>query len=104
MFMRALPYVLAAFQPDVKRKLIQSGLLMPTIQMILRATNRSLAGTKDYLTGKAHPTVFQGGNVDPLAMVEMAHGINLSDIPPIAIIRVLKEDEPVRVSAILNRS
>ena len=95
-FMRALPYVLAAFQPDVKRKLIQSGLLMPTIQMILRATSRSLAGTKEYLTGKAHPTVFQGSNVDPLAMVEMAHGIHLSDIPPIAIIRVLNEDEPER--------
>ena len=80
-FMRAMPYVLAAFRPEVKKKLIQSGMLMPTIQMILRITNRSLAGAKDYLTGKAHPTVFQGSDVDPLAMVEMAHGINASRHP-----------------------
>ena len=95
-FMKAMPYVLAAFRPEVKKILIQSGMLMPTIQMILRSTNRSLADAKDYLTGKAHPTVFQGSDVDPLAMVEMAHGINASNMPPIAILKVIKEDAPVR--------
>ncbi len=95
-FMRAMPYVLAAFRPEVKKILIQSGMLMPTIQMILRSTNRSLADAKDYLTGKAHPTVFQGSDVDSLAMVKMAHGINTSNTPPIAILKVIKEDVPVR--------
>lgn len=94
-FMQAMPYVLAAFRPEVKKRLIQSGLLMPTIQMILRMTNRSIAGAKDYLTGKAHPTVFRGSDIDPRAMVEMAQGIHASSIPPIAILKVIREDTPV---------
>ena len=61
-FMRALPYVLAAFRPEVKKRLIQTGMLMPTIQMILRINNPHLSSSKDYLTGKAHPTVFPGSH------------------------------------------
>lgn len=95
-FMRALPYVLAAFRPEVKKRLVESGLLMPTVQMILRITNRSLSGEGDYLTGKAHPTVFRGSDVDALAMVRMAHRILPSDIPPVALIRVIEEETPVR--------
>jgi len=34
-FMRAIPFTLAAFRPEVKKKLVETGLLMPTIQMIL---------------------------------------------------------------------
>jgi hypothetical protein len=93
-FMNAMPYVLAAFRPDVKKKLIQSGLLMPTIQMILRITSKNLKGSEEYLTGKAHPTVFQGGDLDTKKMVEMAHEIILSNIPPIALIKILKEITP----------
>jgi hypothetical protein len=94
-FMRALPYVLAAFRPEVKRKLRETGLLMPVIQMILRSTNKRLSNSNEYLTGKAHPTVFRGDEVDALGMVEKAHGITLSSIPPIALIRVVKEEPPI---------
>jgi hypothetical protein len=94
-FMQALPYVLAAFHPDVKKKLIQSGMLMPVIQMILRITNNQTAGARDYLTGKAHPTVFEGSGVNAQAMTEMAHSITISTLPPIALIRVEGEDTPV---------
>ena len=41
-FMRAIPYTLAAFRPEVKRKLIDNGLLMPTLQMILRQANKQI--------------------------------------------------------------
>jgi hypothetical protein len=94
-FMKALPYVLAAFRPEVKERLVQSGMLMPTVQMILRMTGKHLANRKEYLTGKAHPTVFSGRNVDVMKMVEMAHEITLSNIPPIALIRAVKEDLPI---------
>jgi hypothetical protein len=93
--MRALPYVLAAFRPEVKKKLTESGFLMPAIQMILRITNRNIKGAAEYLTGKAHPTVFEGSNVDALAMVEMAHEIQLSNIPPVALIKAVQEETPV---------
>ncbi|MCX5682585.1 MAG: hypothetical protein NT049_02745, partial [Planctomycetota bacterium] len=94
-FMRAIPLALAAFRPEVKRKLIESGLLMPTIQMILRRTN-SQAGVKaDYLTGKAHPTVFDGAWVSDQKMIEMAHEMQLADIPPMVQFRVVEEETPV---------
>jgi hypothetical protein len=93
-FMRALPYVLAAFRPEVKKKLVQTGMLIPTVQMILRFTSKKLSGSKDYLTGNAHPTVFEGRDLDAQGMVEMAHKINLSEIPPIALIKPVQEDVP----------
>jgi hypothetical protein len=94
-FMRAMPYVLAAFRPEVKKKLIQSGTLMPTIQMILRITGKQLSTREEYLTGKAHPSAFRGSDLDAKKMVEAAHEITSSTIPPIALLKVVKEDIPV---------
>jgi hypothetical protein len=94
-FMRAIPFTLAAFRPEVKRKLTDSGLLMPTLQMILRSSNRHLKGPEEYLTGKAHPSVFEGGWVNDLKMVQMAHGILPGEIPPMVRLKVVDEDRPV---------
>ncbi len=94
-FMRALPFTLAAFRPEVKKKLIESGLLMPTVQMVFRSSNRHLKGPGEYLSGKAHPTVFEGSWVDPLKMVRLAHDIRLDNIPPLVKLRVVEEDEAV---------
>lgn len=93
-FMRAVPYTLAAFRPEVKKKLIETGLLMPTIQMILRSTNKHLADPKDYLTGKAHPPVFEGSWVNDQKMVQLAHDIELKTIPPLAMLKAVEEDKP----------
>jgi hypothetical protein len=94
-FMRAIPSTLAAFRPDVKKKLIDEGLLMPTIQMLLRSTNKHLKDPKEYLTGKAHPTVFEGSWVNDLAMVKAAHDITADTIPPLVQLKVVEEDEAV---------
>jgi hypothetical protein len=94
-FMRAIPFTLAAFRPEVKKKLVASGLLMPTLQMILRSTNKHLANPKEYLTGKAHPTVFEGSWVDSLRMVKMAHDIRPESVPPIVQLKVIEETEQV---------
>jgi acetyl esterase/lipase len=94
-FMRALPYTLAAFRPEVKKKLVESGLLMPTVQMILRSCNRHLKDPAEYLTGKAHPSVFEGSWVDAPKMVRLAHAIEAGNLPPMVRLRVLKEDQPV---------
>jgi hypothetical protein len=93
-FMRAVCSTLAALRPEVKKTLVQKGMLMPTLQMIFRACNKQLVGPEDYLTGKAHPTVFDGSKVDALKMVEMAHAITMKDLPPMVLIKVLHEDEP----------
>src|SRR5262249_25434394 len=82
-FMRALPFTAAAFRPEGKKKLGEPGLLMPPTQMILRSSNRQLRDPKEYLTGKAHPTVFEGSHVDALKMVQLAHDVRLDSIPPL---------------------
>jgi hypothetical protein len=91
-FMRAIPFTLAAFRPQVKKKLIETGLLMPTLQMIFRSTNKHLKDPKEYLTGKAHPIVFDGSWVSDLKMVQTAHEITLENIPPMIQLKVVEED------------
>ncbi len=91
-FMDACFYTLAAFSPKVKSKLIESGFLIPTIQAILRASNKQVVETDDYFTGKAHPVVFKGNQLDTLKMIKTAHEMTLDAIPPLAQIRVVEED------------
>jgi hypothetical protein len=94
-FMRAIPFTLAAFRPEVKKKLVETGLLMPAVQMIFRASNNHLSNPKEYLTGKAHPTVFEGSWVDPLKMVKLAHDIRADNIPPLVKLEVIEETKPI---------
>ncbi|MEQ8786409.1 MAG: hypothetical protein RIC55_08920 [Pirellulaceae bacterium] len=94
-FMRALPTTLAALRPEVKRQLVEKGLLAPTLQLLLRSTGRQLEHPLDYLTGRAHPTVFEGPWVDPLAMAKAAHAIRLESLPPLVKLRVVEEEETV---------
>ncbi len=94
-FMQAIPFTLAAFRPEVKKKLTEEGLLMPTLQMILRRTNKHLKDPSEYLTGKAHPTVFEGSWVDAGKMVDLAHEIRADNIPPMVQLKVVEEDAAV---------
>lgn len=94
-FMNAVAATLAAFQPEVKAALTKSGLLMPTVQMIFRSSNKTVTKPADYLTGAAHPTVFDGKHLDELKMVKLAHEITKEKLPPIAGIRVVEEDRGV---------
>ncbi len=92
-FMRAVPFALAALRPEVKAKLINDGLLMPTLQAIFRLSNKQVATPQDYLTGKAHPAVFEGSQVDALKMVNLAHQIDMKHIPPLAQIKLVDADD-----------
>jgi hypothetical protein len=92
-WMRAIPYVLAAFRPEVKKKLVETGLLMPTVQMLFRRTSKRLKSPDEYFTYKAHPTVFEGSWVDDLALVKAAHDITAETIPPMVRMKVASEDE-----------
>ena len=93
-FMRAVCVTLAAFRPEVKQRLVEHGLLMPTLQMIMRSTNKQLGKSEDYLTEKAHPTVFQGSSLDPLRMIKFAHDITLDTVPPSVRLQVIEEEIP----------
>jgi len=94
-FLDALAATLAAFRPQVKTELARNGALAPTIQMIFRMCNKSVAKSDRYLAGIAHPTVFNGRHLDTRAMVTMAHEITKETLPPLVQLKVVEEDEPV---------
>lgn len=91
-FMHAFTQSLAAFQPETKRRLIEKGLLMPALQFIFRTSNKQVQSAEDYLTGKAHPPVFQGTEVDAVAMVRKAHDLAADALPPLVQLTVTEED------------
>ncbi|MFK7818636.1 MAG: tetratricopeptide repeat protein, partial [Planctomycetaceae bacterium] len=93
-FMRAVALTLAAFRPEVKKKLVEKKLLSPTLQMIFRRCNRDVISDETYLTGVAHPPVFDAKKLNPLGMVEMAHSIELEHLPPLSRIRMIRETAP----------
>lgn len=90
----ALAATLSAFHPETKQVLRDRGLIAPTLQMIFRHCYKPVHSDEDYLSGKAHPTVFDGSLVDVDRMVEMAHAMKKEEIPPIALLRILKEAQP----------
>lgn len=93
-FMNAVAQTLASFQPEVKEKLMQTGMLAPTVQMIMRWCYEGIGNRAAYLSGAAHPVAFEGQKLRPDAMVEMAHAISLEYLPPLAMIEVAEEKSP----------
>lgn len=94
-FMDAVACTLAAFRPEVKERLAEKQMLMPAVQMILRRSNKPVKTDDDYLAGAAHPTVFDSKNLDVQRMVELAHSLRVDSLPPVAMLRVEEEEEPV---------
>jgi hypothetical protein len=91
-FLSAFALTLAALRPDTKQALAEKGLLMPTLQMLLRTSNQGIQDHRAYLSGAAHPTVFDGSKLDPLRMVERAHAITPDRLPPLAVLDIVEED------------
>ncbi|MDX1944026.1 MAG: hypothetical protein SFU86_01360 [Pirellulaceae bacterium] len=92
-FLHAICCTLASFQPKTRDKLVETGLLMPTVQMIFRRSNKQVLSDDEYLTGKAHPAVFQGAQLDVERMVNLAHEIPPDAIPPLVQLLATTEDE-----------
>jgi len=90
-FLRALALTMASFTPEVKRELVRNRLLAPTLQHLLRRSNRPIQSRDDYLTGVAHPTVFPGAWLDEGRMVEAAHEMTPETIPPVVQLQVVAE-------------
>ena len=92
-FMNAVAATLAAFRPEAKKQLIKTGTLMNAVQMIFRMSNKQVEKLDDYLTGKAHPTVFDGTQLQPEKMVKLAHSITEGSLPPMVQLKVVEEDK-----------
>ncbi len=86
-FLQALLSATAAFPPGTQKLLIEKHLLMPTLQSIFRQSNKMVQTSEDYFTGKAHPPVFDGAQIDEEKMVSMAHDMTPAKIPPLVLLR-----------------
>lgn len=93
-FMEAFTAALAALKPEVKRELAMRKWIAPTLQMLFRTSQKTLKTPEDYLTGLAHPVVFDAANLDAAAMVKRAHELKPDEIVPPVALRTLKDAQP----------
>lgn len=90
-FMEAFAAAMAALRPETKRVLVTHKALAPMLQMIFRVTQKTVKKPEDYLTGAAHPVVFDAANLDAGAMVRMAQALTPEQLPPLVVLRTLKD-------------
>jgi hypothetical protein len=81
-------YTLAAFPAETKERLVRTGLLMPTVQMISRRTR--VATDAEYLSGAAHPTAFDDAD-NQAAMEALAAAMPPDRIPPLVRLRIVDD-------------
>ncbi len=94
-FLDALACMLAAFRPEVKKLLTENAWIAPTLQQIFRSNYIAVEKPDDYLTYRAHPSVFDGTLIDPMKLIEATHAMTIETIPPLARIRVEKQEQAV---------
>jgi hypothetical protein len=90
-FLKALLATAAALRPEIQENLIKKNILIPTLHAIFRKANKSVQKNEDYFTGKAHPVVFEGSQIDDLKMVQAAQLLSPMSVPPLAFLEVLSE-------------
>ena len=83
-FVAAATAASAAFRKPTKSALISRKLMAPTIQWLIRRSQKGVTTDEDYLSPKAHPTAFEKDNLDMKRMMELAHSLKPSEIPPVA--------------------
>lgn len=91
-FLEAVGATLAAFTPETKTRLQETGLLMPTIQMLMRRCQTQVPDRETYLTGAAHPTAFDASQLDILRLITMAHEIKPEALPPLVHLRIVAQE------------
>lgn len=94
--MEGVATILAAFRPETKAALIRERLIAPTVQMIWRRCQKPVQTDAEYLSGIAHPTVFDPANAEPERMVRMANALLPSEIPPAPRLQLLDQRRPAR--------
>jgi hypothetical protein len=94
-FVEAATAALAAMRLETRAELMRTGLLMPTLQALFRASQRTVKKREDYLCGFAHPPAFLASNLDVPRLVRMAHDLTTNDVPPLVILSVQKETQMI---------
>lgn len=90
-FVQAQLTAIAALRPDTKAELVNSGLLAPTVQMMVRRTLVGVNNEADYMSPIAHPPVFSPAQLRLGALVGYANSLQPEDIPPLVKIDVVQD-------------
>lgn len=81
-FLRAALAASASFLQDTKAAILKRHLMGPTLQWLLRSTQKDVTSEADYLSAKAHPTAFASKRLDVVRLVKKAHALRPEQIPP----------------------
>jgi hypothetical protein len=84
----------ASFQPETKRELVKRGMLAPTIMTLIRKSLKNVADEEAYLTPAAHPTAFPANALDVNRLTKAASKMAISEIPPLAPLKVAVDKRP----------
>ena len=81
-FIRAALAASASFRRPTKQALVRRRLLAPTLQWLLRRTQKGVRTEDDYLSPAAHPSAFDAKRLDAAEIVKRAHDLKMEEIPP----------------------
>jgi hypothetical protein len=104
-FMNAFMLSMAALRPTTKKRLVEKGALMPTLQQTFRrcyALSKGADVNMHYLSGVAHPVVFDGGKIGWDQMIEAAHALKPDELPPIALIEAKDLPPPADAPPVMS--
>lgn len=90
-FLEAVAMILAALPPETRARMAAEGLVVPSVQMIFRRSLQDIRSREAYLSGAAHPPVFDAARINLARMVSLAQSITPDAIPAEARIRVEAE-------------
>jgi hypothetical protein len=105
-FLRAIADALAAMKPGAKARLRDAGLIAPTLQMLLRRAMAGNVSEDAYLSGRAHPSAFDGAALDLEGMLRAAFALEAGAAPPCVRLRMEAEtpaDEAVFADGLTER-
>ncbi|MEL6773194.1 MAG: bacterial transcriptional activator domain-containing protein [Pseudomonadota bacterium] len=90
--LNAVAHILAALPPDTRTSLEARGLIAPTVQMIYRRGRQGIDDDPErYMSGAAHPSVFDRESIDLGRMVQIAQRLKPETAPPAAGIEILQD-------------
>jgi YD repeat-containing protein len=82
---------MAAMRPETKQEMLRRGLLVPTMQMLLR---KSVKGAPEYCSAAAHPIAFDPAEIEGEAFVRAAHALMPDQLPTIVQLAMRREAMP----------
>jgi hypothetical protein len=96
--LEAVAMIFAAFRPDTKARLVEEGLVTPTVQMVFRRSLQNVRSRENYFSSDAQRAAFDAYEINLARMVSLANSIRAEDIP--AEMRIRMEEEELGVEGV----